>query len=823
MRVSVNWLKELVEFDFSPEALADALTMAGFEVEDIEDRQSWADGVVVGRVVDRKPHPDAEKLSVCTVDIGQAEKSTIVCGAANVGADMCVPVATVGSYLPKVDLKIKPRELRGVPSAGMICSLAELGLAKDAEGIHIFDETSFEKGEFATGDDVRPLLGLNDFVLDVTSTANRADALSLVGIAREISAITGNPLKLPTAESLSGADKAPSQVKVELSEPKACPIYIGSVLENIKIAPSPSWLQQRLIAAGTRAINNVVDITNYVLLEWGQPLHAFDLDRLTAAAESAPVTVGVRFANEKETLTTLDDKERKLEAETLLITANDQPVALAGVMGGGATEVEDDTKNVFLEAAYFDSAAIRKSGRSQGLRTEASARYERGVNPAELKLASDRALQLLIEIAGATLTGQVEDRTDIGNITPTREVPLRLSRINQILGKVTDQGKTPQYLDGKTVETLLSKLGCKATATGEGVWNVEVPPYRYRDLEREIDLIEEVARLYGYDSFDYTLPSQTSRGYLSDDAILSRKVRNAFRAAGLTETIHYSLTSPSSEQQVVLANPLFTEYSALRIDLLDGLIEAFQLNINQGNGPLNAFEIGNVFNKPEKAPEGEPIESIKVAGIMGGDARRGRWVNSNQETPMTWYEAKGILERVFNNLGLDVDYRTDAGEARLHPGRTASLWVRGRTNLGRFGQLHPELRRDKDLPEAVYVFELNWDVLVTCLTGKSGKAVKYKAYSTYPSSDRDLAFFAPVTISVSELQQVMSKSGGKLLDSVMLFDEYRGKNVPEGERSLAFRLVYRAGDRTLTDKDIDPVHQKVRAALEKKYSVSLRS
>ena len=822
MRVSVNWLKELVEFDFSPEALADALTMAGFEVEDIEDRQSWAEGVVVGRVLERKPHPDAEKLSVCTVDIGESDKSTIVCGAANVGADMCVPVATVGSYLPKVDLKIKPRELRGVPSAGMICSLAELGLARDSEGIYIFDEASYQQGEFAAGDDARPLLGLNDFVLDVTSTANRADALSLVGIAREISAITGNPLKLPTAKPLSGTDKTPKNVKISLSELKACPIYIGSVLENIEIAPSPSWLQQRLIAAGTRAINNVVDITNYVLLEWGQPLHAFDLDRLTTAAESQPVTVSVRFAQENEKLTTLDDRERKLEAETLLITANDQPVALAGVMGGAATEVEDDTKTVFLEAAYFDAATIRKSARSQGLRTEASARYERGVNPAELKLASDRALQLLTEITGATLAGQTEDRTAAGNINPTREVPLRLSRINQILGKVIDQGD-PQYLDGKTIETLLDKLGCKATSTGEDVWNVEVPPYRYQDLEREIDLIEEVARLYGYDAFDRTLPSQTSRGYLSKDAILSRKLRAAFRAAGLTETIHYSLTSPQSDQQVVLANPLFTEYSALRIDLLDGLIDAFQLNINQGNATLNAFEIGTVFNKPDNDPQGDPIESIKVSGIMGGDARKGRWVTSNQETPMTWYEAKGILERVFENLGLAVDYRTDEGGARLHPGRTASLWVRGRTNLGKFGQLHPELRRDKDLPDEVYVFELNWDVLLTCLTGKSGKPTKYSAYSTYPSSDRDLAFFAPIETTVSELQQAIGKSGGKLLDSVTLFDEYRGENVPEGQRSLAFRLIYRASDRTLTDKDIDPVHQKVRAALEKKYSVSLRS
>ncbi|EDX87593.1 phenylalanyl-tRNA synthetase, beta subunit [Synechococcus sp. PCC 7335] len=822
MRVSVNWLKELVEFDFSPEALAEALTMAGFEVEEIEDRRSWAEGVVVGRVLDTSPHPDAAKLSVCTVDINQGQTSTIVCGAANVGANTCVPVATVGSYLPKVDLKVKPRELRGVASAGMICSLAELGLARDSEGIYIFDEQQFEQGEISIGQDVRPLLGLDDFVLDVTSTANRADALSMVGIAREISAITGNPLKLPISDDLPGSKTALDKVDITLSEPKICPIYMGSVLEGIRIGPSPTWLQQRLIAAGTRAINNVVDVTNYVLLEWGQPLHAFDLDRLMAVGEQDSLSVSVRYATESESLVTLDDQERQLAAQTVLITANDVPVALAGVMGGAKTEVIDTTERVFLEAAYFDSAVIRKSARSQGLRTEASARYERGVNPAELKLARDRALQLFIETAGATLVGQGEDRTEIGNISPTREVSLRLSRVHQILGEVVEQGST-KALDKATVETLLSKLGCKATATDEDTWTVEIPPYRYRDLEREIDLIEEVARLYGYDRFANTLPSQTSRGYLSQAAALSRRLRAAFRGAGLTEVIHYSLTSPSSDRQVVIANPLFTEYSALRIDLLDGLIAAFELNINQGNGPLNAFEIGTVFNQPDDDPEGDPIESIKVSGIVGGDARQGRWENSNQERPLTWYEAKGILECVFDNLGLAVDYRAEARDERLHPGRTAGLFVRGRTRLGTFAQLHPELRRERDLPEAVYVFELDWAVLEMCLTGKRGKAVKFEAFSRYPASDRDLAFFAPIEVNVAELQKAMNKSGGKLLESVTLFDEYRGQGVPEGSRSLAFRLVYRASDHNLTDKDIDPIHQKIRATLEKTYKVSLRS
>lgn len=844
MRVSVNWLKELVEFDLSAEALADALTMAGFEVEDIENRQSWAEGVVVGRVLARSPHPDAEKLSVCTVDIGAAKNSTIVCGAANVGANMCVPVATVGSYLPKVDLKIKPRELRGVPSAGMICSLSELGLAKESEGIYIFDEASFERGEIVPGQDVRSLLGLNDSVLDVSSTANRADALSMVGIAREIAAITGNPLKLPVADSAATLPAAlpaaqrltqVGNVDIALSDPKACPTYIGSVLENIQVAPSPAWLQQRLVAAGTRAINNVVDVTNYILLEWGQPLHAFDLDRLTiaagntantAASTTANTTISVRYAKPNETLVTLDDQTRKLAEQTLLITANDAPVALAGVMGGAATEVTDNTQKVFLEAAYFDAAAIRKSARSQGLRTEASARYERGVNPAELSLASDRALQLLQEISGATLVGQAEARTEIGRIVPTREVSLRLSRVNRVLGPIKAQAGQPTELDRATVETTLTKLGCQAERDEADTWTVTIPPYRYRDLEREIDLIEEIARLYGYDRFDNTLPTQTLRGCLSEEAALARELRAAFRAAGLNETMHYSLTNTHSEKQVVLANPLFKEYSALRLDLIDGLIDAFKLNIDNGNGPLNAFEIGNVFNRPpdnpQGNPQGDPIETRKVSGIVGGDARRGRWVNSNQVSPLTWFEAKGILQRVFESVGLSVDYRADDQDDRFHPGRTASLWVRGRTHLGTLAQLHPQLCQSRDLPEA-YVFDLNWDVLTMCLTGKGRKAVTFAAYSTYPASDRDLAFFAPIEVSVADLERAMTKSGGKLLDSVTLFDEYRGENVPAGQRSLAFRLVYRAGDRTLTDKDIDPVHQKIRATLEQSYKVSLRS
>ncbi|MGD1856739.1 MAG: phenylalanine--tRNA ligase subunit beta [Leptolyngbyaceae cyanobacterium] len=805
MRISVNWLKEFVDPQLTPEAIGDALTMAGFEVEDIEERWQWADGVVVGKVIDRKSHPDADKLSVCTVDIGESEPSTIVCGAANVRAGILVAVAQVDTYLPQVDLKIKLRKVRGVPSAGMICSLSELGLAKESEGIYIFEQDNLQIGQ-----DVRPLLGLDDTVLDLSSTANRADALSMVGIARELAAITGAKLTLPIKEVAVPTD-AHSQVAIALSDPNACPIYIGTVLENVKIGPSPTWLKQRLEASGTRSINNIVDITNYVLLEWGQPLHAFDLDRL----RQDQTDVSVRFAQPKETLKTLDGQKRQLKEQTLVITANDVPVALAGVMGGEDSEVHSDTKNVFLEAAFFDAAVIRRSARSQGLRTEASARYERGVNPAELELAANRAIQLMVELADASVTHQQDERTKIGQITPIRTVNLRLKRVRQILGSYVAEGALKD-LSAADVEDTLTRLGCHLTAEADGVWVVTVPAYRYRDLEREIDLIEEVARLFGYNRFANTLPQQTSRGRLSPEAALSRQLRTAFRGAGLTEVLHYSLTSPAPER-VVLENPLFTEYSALRSDLLSGLIDGFQFNLEQGNGPLNAFEIGHVFANED----GQLNEYERVAGIMGGNAAQGQWSGTTQ--PLSWYEAKGILEAVFQQVGLSVDYRPDSADTRLHPGRTASLWVRGRTRLGTFGQLHPRLRQERDLPEEVYVFELDWDAIAVCLVSDRFRAPKFKSYSTYPGSDRDIAFYAPTSVSVADLEKLIARTGGQLLEAVTLFDQYTGKGVPDGQRSLAFRMFYRANDRTLTDKDIDPLQDKIRAALEKKFKVSLRS
>ncbi|MEL7076442.1 MAG: phenylalanine--tRNA ligase subunit beta [Cyanobacteria bacterium J06582_2] len=810
MRVSLNWLQEFVDLNMSPEELGRVLTIAGFELEELIDLRANAEGVVVGKVVERSQHPNADKLSVCKVDIGADKPLDIVCGASNVRADIFVPVATVGTYLPAINLKLKPTKLRGEPSEGMICSLTELGLEKESDGIYIFAEDNIKPG-----DDVRPLLGLNDVILDLATTANRADALSMVGIAREVAALTGAEVRLPEVKEQQLTTD--SSLTVEITAADACMAYIGTAIAGVKVEPSPDWLKWRLEAAGTRPINNVVDITNYVLLEWGQPLHAFDRQKLAQEAGSDDLTLGVRFANEGEKLTTLDEQERDLTTQNLLITANDKPVALGGVMGGESTEVDNQTQNIVLEAALFDPVAIRRSSRAQGMRSEASTRYERGVNQVELESACKRAIALLQELAGGTpqVQAMADNRLDFSSLPA---IELRLSRINHLLGQVKkDDGLG--YIEASDVESILGALGCslEPVAGKDNTWSVKVPPYRYRDLEREIDLIEEVARLYGYDRFCDTLPAKTEPGKLSPEYAIKNKLRAVLRGVGLTEVVQYSLVKPTGTE-VTLDNPLFAEYSALRGELFSGLLDSFVYNQAQGNGALNAFEIERVFWQ-----EDELKEKDSLAGIMGGNiTSEGLWVNGGKGTPMTWYDAKGVLENIFSNLGISVEYRPENIQVRLHPGRTAALWLQGK-RLGVFGQIHPQLAQEKDLSDAVYLFELDFSLLLTVLSRGSITTPKFKTYSTYPGSGRDLAFFAPLDLSVDAITKAMTKAGGKLLQQVEVFDEYKGKGVPEGQRSLAFNLLYQAGDRTLTDKDVDPVHQKVRDTLVKKFDVTLRS
>lgn len=824
MRISWNWLRELVDINLTPEELAETLTFAGFEVEDIEDRRTWAAGVVVGKVLTIEPHPNADKLRVCQVDIGSGSVLTIVCGAANVRAGALVPVAVSGTYLPRIDLKIRPSKLRGVRSEGMICSLTELGLEKTSDGIHIFSEEIL-----ALGADVRPLLDLDDVILDLTATANRADALSMVGVAREVAALTGGPLHLPTVPEISLGE---GDIKLQVRETTACPAYLGTVIQGVKIAPAPDWLQQRLAAAGVRSISNVVDVTNYVMLQWGQPLHAFDSDRLDsigrhdlAQKESSslktPSTLGVRFAREGEMLKTLDGQIRNLQAPNLVITGNDQPIALAGVMGGEETEVHEGTTNIVLEAALFEPITVRRSARAQGLRTESSARYERSVNHAELEIACNYAVALIIDIAGGCAVSRAmsDNRGDFTN----RPIDLRLARIHHVLGAVNLADEEVGEITAADVDRILTALGCQLEIIEPGdlpVWRVQVPAYRYRDLEREIDLIEEVARLYGYDNFCDQLPEQAEIGYLSTDEFLKRQIRASFRGAGLTELVHYTYAvdkSAESGGMVAIANPLFTEYSVLRKHLIPGLIEAFVYNQDQGNGVLSGFEIGKVFWREEEGLR----EADAIAGIFGGDYYQGNWGEYGQ-AGINWYVAKGLLEGVFQNLSLQVEYQPDQQSQILHPGRTASLWVSGQ-RLGHFGEIHPEVRAQKGMVGSVYAFELDLDTLLMALDREDILTPKFQVYGSYPQSDRDIAFFAPIKVTAAEITKVIHQAGGNLLESITLFDEYRGQNVPEGQRSLAFRLVYRASDRTLTETEIEPIHQQIREALVEKFGVNLRS
>ncbi|MCS7032018.1 MAG: phenylalanine--tRNA ligase subunit beta [Gloeomargarita sp. SKYG116] len=793
MRISLNWLRELVDLpaDVTVTELAERLTIAGFEVEHIEDRRTWAEGVVVGRVLQRDAHPHADKLSVCQVDVGQKEPLTIVCGAANVRADALVPVALVGTYLPCIDLKIERANKRGVESAGMICSLAELGLEKSSAGIHIFTEPGVTVGQ-----DVRPLLGLDDVILEVASTANRADALSMVGMAREVAALLGVNVRLPEVPAIP---KPPGKLQLAIADGSQCPVYWGTELQGVAIKPAPLWLRQRLEKAGIRSLNNVVDITNYVLLEWGQPLHAFDADALRREGEKKTLTLGVRLAQVGETLKTLDDQMRSLTPQTLVITANDRPVALAGVMGGADTEVTDQTQNVILEAAIFDPATVRRSARSVGLRTEAAARYERGVNPADLELAWGRAVQLLQEYAGAQVVGVAQwDHRE----TQPRVIALRRQRVQDVLGKLT----TGELSDAH-VEKTLTALGFCLERNSTG-WQVTVPSHRLRDVEQETDLIEEIARLVGYDAFANTLPGTSQVGGYPPEEQVRWRVREFCRGYGLNELMHYSLVRAGD---IRLSNPLLAEYSALRVDLLEGLLHAYTYNIQQKNGPLWGFELGRVFVK-----QGETEREFEQLGAIWGGTRE-HWL---RKEPVTWYEAKGLVEGILAGLQVEPVWTKYSEDQRFHPGRTALLLL-GEQRLGIFGQLHPQVCQVQEIPEPVYVLLLDME----CLTQAALRMTlpRFQPYSPYPAADRDLALFADASLPVADLLRVIYQAGGELLQKVWLFDEYRGEGVPPGQRSLAFRLVYRAPDRTLTDAEVDAMQEQVRQALTQTYPVTLRS
>ncbi|NNU94349.1 phenylalanine--tRNA ligase subunit beta [Geobacillus sp. NFOSA3] len=803
MFVSYKWLQEYVDLTgITAKELADLITKSGIEVESVEVLNKGAKGVVVGHVLEREQHPNADKLSKCLVDIGEGEPVQIICGAPNVAKGQKVAVAKVGAVLPG-NLKIKRAKLRGEESNGMICSLQELGVESKlvpkeyADGIFVFPSDA------PVGADALELLNLDDEVLELGLTPNRADCLSMIGVAYEVAAILGRDVKLPTIELQENNENVHDYISVRVDAPQDNPLYAGRIVKNVKIGPSPLWMQTRLIAAGIRPHNNVVDITNYILLEYGQPLHAFDYDRLGSKE------IVVRRAKAGETIVTLDDTKRTLTEDHLVITNGTEPVALAGVMGGANSEVRDDTTTVFIESAYFTSPVIRKASKDHGLRSEASTRFEKGIDPARTREALDRAAALMAEYAGGEVVGGVVEVNTLKEKEVT--VTITLDRINRVLGTMITKDE---------VATILTNLQFAFTEDN-GTFTITVPSRR-RDISIEEDIIEEVARLYGYDRLPATLPvAEAKPGKLTPYQAKRRQVRRYLEDVGLFQAITYSLTSEEkammfaleTAEPIRLALPMSEERSVLRQSLLPHLLEVASYNRARQVENVAVYETGAVY-----LANGEnelPSEKERLAGVLTGVWHAHLW--QSEKKAVDFYVAKGILDGLFELLGLTnrIEYK-QAKREHMHPGRTADILLDGKT-IGFVGQLHPVVQKEYDLKET-YVFEL----ALTDLLNAEVEDIRYSPIPRFPSITRDIALVVDENVVAGELQKAIIEAGGELLKEVSIFDVYQGDRLPDGKKSIAFSLRYYDPERTLTDEEVTAVHEKVIQAVEQQFGATLR-
>ncbi|MED4163443.1 phenylalanine--tRNA ligase subunit beta [Halalkalibacterium halodurans] len=807
MLVSYQWLKQYVNLDgISAEEVAEKLTRGGIEVDIIHDLNQGATGVVVGHVLECRQHPNADKLNLCQVEIGEEEPVQIVCGAPNVAAGQKVAVAKVGAVLPG-NFKIKKAKLRGELSQGMICSLQELGVENKfvqkefADGIYVFSD------DVEIGSDALEALNRYDQVLELDLTPNRSDCLNMYGVAYEVAALFDKEVHWPTAESSGTDGQASDYVSVEIDDTEKNPYYGATIIKNVKVGPSPLWLQNRLIAAGIRPISNVVDVTNYVLLEYGQPLHAFDYDRFGSNK------VVTRLAKEGEKMVTLDDVERTLQADHLLITNGRDPVAIAGVMGGATSEVQEDTTTVLLEAAYFDPATVRKASRDLGLRSDSSSRFEKGVDPKRVREAAARAATLIAEVAGGTVVGGVVEAGELAIEEPV--VSLNLPHMNQRLG---------MELSHDEVAAIFDRLGFAYTVEHD-TFEVTAPSRR-GDIRIEEDLFEEVARLYGYDNIPTTFPvGGTTRGGLTDYQQKRRKIRRYLEGAGLFEVTTYSLTSEEKAKglqgenedylPIRVAMPMSEERSTMRTSLVPHLLDVVQYNLNRKQEALFIYELGSVFLSKEETLTKQPEEREMLAGALTGLWTEHLW--QGEKKAVDFFVVKGILEGMFAELGLSGKVTFERGEQPgMHPGRTANVKVNGRA-IGFVGQIHPERQSELDLKET-YVFQLD----VESLLAEEGTEVAYEPLPRFPAISRDIALVVDENVTAAQLQQVIEANGGEWLKHVYLFDLYEGEHMEAGKKSIAFSLTYFDPERTLTDEEVTAVHEQILKELEASTGAVLR-
>ena len=815
MKVSLKWLSEYTQVPGDLKAFCDRLDLTGTGVEGVEQTGEAFEGVVVGHVLTCEPHPDSDHMHVVTADVGAGEPVQIVCGAPNIAAGIKVPVACVGAVLPG-DFKIKKSKLRGVVSCGMCCSQRELGLGSDHSGIWILPE------ETPVGTPVAEVIGSGDTVLDLEITPNRPDCLSVVGMAREVGAMYQQPVTYPLADDVAklaavtaGEDVA-ATVTVEVPDSERCCRYTARVIDNVKVGPSPDWLAERVSAAGGRPINNVVDVTNYILYLYGQPLHAFDFDTLRDG--DGRVRIIVRGAAEGERLATLDGVERVLSEDMTVIATPERAVALAGVMGGLDTEVTEATTTVLLESADFCNGRTSRTSRNLGLISESSMRYERGVDESLTELISQAAAALLAEVSGGTVRPGVVDV--YGRPAEARPLTFRIDRFNAMMGA---------DIPVDFIEDILVRLGCAVEATGEAAMLSVLAPTFRPDLEREIDLYEEVLRLWGMDRIEPTLPGGRERvGARTPEQETLRLVNAVLRASGLNETMTYSFAEPGDIERlrlpadglglaVELLNPLNADQSVMRQSIVPNLLRSVAYNQARGVKNIQLYEIGTVFSAAEGRKKAK--ERKKLAAVMAGSMGDAAW--NAPAVPFDFFDGKGVLENLARELACPkVRFRALAADEapQLQPGRAAEM-LSGGAVIGWVGEVHPLVCDAFDAMAPVVAFELD----VAALVKAARPARDYVAVPTFPAVVVDQALVVGEDVTHEKLVQVMTSAGGKLLESVALFDVYRDEErVGAGKKSMAYTLTYRAADRTLTGEEVERAHGKLVAKVEKACGAEVR-
>lgn len=790
MKFSEHWLREWVNPDLDTAALCHQLTMAGLEVDSAEPAAPAFNSVVVGKVLSVAPHPDADRLTICSVDVGSNDPLQIVCGARNVREGIRVPTALVGAQLPN-GTAIRKGKLRGVESFGMLCSAVEIGVAESSEGLMILPDDA------PLGTNIRSYFTLDDRCIEVGLTPNRSDCLSLRGIAREVGVLNKMEVTAPAIDAVADANNARFAVALEV--PQACPRYAGRVVLDVDTsAPTPLWMRERLRRSGIRSINPVVDITNYVMLELGQPMHAFDLSRLEGGIE-------VRHSRAGERITLLDGKTLNLDQGTLLIADHQKPLALAGVMGGEGSGVTDDTRDIFLESAFFAPEAVSGKARHYGLHTDSSHRFERGVDPALQVMAIERATKLLLEITGGE-PGPVVELCSEEHLPRRAPIRLRRNRITRILGLKVEPSQ---------VQEILIRLGMQVVTDDEG-WRVTPPGFRF-DISIEVDLIEEIGRIYGYDNLPVNRPQASlEMPPVSESSVGIPRLRQVLVDRGYQEAITYSFIDPEMEKMfspdnhpIALANPISAEMSVMRGSLWGGLAQALTYNLNRQQDQARFFEIGRRFIRHDDRIAQEDV----VAGLVCGT-----------RVPEQWGEPRQALD--FYDIKSDVAALLAAGDSReiiyvpdrqpaLHPGQAARI-VRGGQTLGWLGALHPSLAQKLDLTTGVYLFELDLSAL------RQAKLPRFQGISKFPAIRRDIAIVIDEQISFQTVQECILKAAPKTLRSLRLFDMYRGKGIDSGKKSLAMAINLQDDAKTLTDEEIDAAIRRIVGALSDDLNAKLR-